>query len=414
MNGGAHSTDHPPSHAGRHRRGGTGTWTPAVPPPQQVPRRHRRAAPEFADPPASGSLPLISQIMEEGTSRGSTSGFLSSTGSLPVPRTASPEPAPTPEPAPLPPPGQADEPTGTANPLVAPGPPARTRVTLTPPKRRRDDDDEARVYALPPADGLGTFDLGSVPASVTPPRTWRKAAWFAAVSSGGVVVSLLFAGSYLMGKPEDSRAMPNWPGMQGQPTLDGETFSGPASDTPPTTRGETSQRETSDTTLADSLTTRPNDQPGPTEGFSTEPTTTGTSGGTFVPPAPPATPPKPKKPGPSDPTWSQDEPMYVTPPVNDPGTLKSISQKYLDEVTENPGKAHGLTTGGLKDEGASGLKKKYADVAYFEVEHVQVHQYDGKGVTVCTVKTVHSDGTETTEQKKLTFDDGAKISDDGK
>lgn len=101
-------------------------------------------------------------------------------------------------------------------------------------------------------------------------------------------------------------------------------------------------------------------------------------------------------------------------PVNQPSTLKANSQKYLDEVTENPEKAHGLTTGGLQDEGPSGLKKKYSDVAYFEVEHVQVHQYDGKGVTVCTVKTVHNDGTETTEQKKLTFQDGGKISDDGK
>lgn len=379
-----------------------------MPQQQQAPRRHRRAAAEFVDPPASGSLPLISQIMEEGTSRGSTSGFLSSTGSLPLPRTASPVPPAAP--APLDP---LDEPTGTVNPLVAPEPPVRTRVTLTPPKRRREDD-EARVYALPPADGLGTFDLGSVPASVTPPRTWRKAAWFAAVSSGGVVVSLLFAGSYLMGKPEDSRAMPNWPGMQGQPTLDGERFTGPPTDTTPPTRDETSQRETGDTTLADDLTTRPNGQPGPTEGFSTRPTTTGSSGGTFVPPAPPATPSKPKKPGPSDPTWSQDDAVYLGQPANQPEALKANSQKYLDEVTENPEKAHSLTTGGLKDEGTSGLKRKYSDVAYFEVEHVQVHQYDGKGVTVCTVKTVHNDGTETTEQKKLTFDEGAKIADDGK
>ncbi|QWF79561.1 hypothetical protein HUW46_02969 [Amycolatopsis sp. CA-230715] len=379
-----------------------------MPQQQQAPRRHRRAAPDPVDPPASGSLPLISQIMGEGASHGSTSGFLSSTGSLPLPRTASPEP-----PAPLAPIDRPEEPTGTVNPLVTPKPPARTRVTMTPPKRRRDDD-EARVYALPPADGLSTFDLGSVPASVTPPRTWRKAAWFAAVSSGGVVVSLLFAGSYLMGKPEDSRAMPNWPAMQGQPTLDGEHFTGPPSGTTPPAQDGTSQRETSDTTSSDPLTTYPNEQPGPTGGFSTHPTTTGTSDGTFVPPAPPAAPPKPKKPGPSDPTWSQDDPTYVTVPVNQPSTLKANSQKYLDEVTENPEKAHGLTTGGLQDEGPSGLKKKYSDVAYFEVEHVQVHQYDGKGVTVCTVKTVHNDGTETTEQKKLTFQDGGKISDDGK
>ncbi len=53
----------------------------------------------------------------------------------------------------------------------------------------------ARVYALPeaPATGLRKFDLGNVPASVTPPRSWRRAAWFAVGTSAAVVLGLTVA-----------------------------------------------------------------------------------------------------------------------------------------------------------------------------------------------------------------------------
>ncbi|MFD2397315.1 hypothetical protein ACFSVJ_11840 [Prauserella oleivorans] len=67
----------------------------------------------------------------------------------------------------------------------------------------------------PPPDGLGKFDLGSVPASVTPPSTWRKAAWFASLSSGGVVVALLVAGTALVTPDDDRRAIEGWPDRNG-------------------------------------------------------------------------------------------------------------------------------------------------------------------------------------------------------
>ncbi|MEO6086714.1 MAG: hypothetical protein ABIQ18_26730, partial [Umezawaea sp.] len=41
--------------------------------------------------------------------------------------------------------------------------------------------------------GLRTFNIGLVPASVTPPRTWKRAAWFAVVSSAGVLIGLAVA-----------------------------------------------------------------------------------------------------------------------------------------------------------------------------------------------------------------------------
>src|SRR2546421_677293 len=49
-----------------------------------------------------------------------------------------------------------------------------------------------------------------------PRRSWRKAAWFATASSGGVVVALLFAGSALVGKPTPDAAGDAWiPGLGG-------------------------------------------------------------------------------------------------------------------------------------------------------------------------------------------------------
>src|SRR4051812_33219903 len=38
--------------------------------------------------------------------------------------------------------------------------------------------------------GLRKFNIGLVPASVTPPRTWKRAAWFAVASSLGVLIGL--------------------------------------------------------------------------------------------------------------------------------------------------------------------------------------------------------------------------------
>src|SRR5699024_6243537 len=95
--------------------------------------------------------------------------------------------------------------------------PNRTRVDLTVtdnvnssrpqhadiPEQRRNSESEPPTEPAP--SGLEVFDLGSVPASVTPPRTWRRAAWFATVSSGSVV-GLLFAGAFLLGhQPEQDQ-----------------------------------------------------------------------------------------------------------------------------------------------------------------------------------------------------------------
>jgi hypothetical protein len=386
MTGGADPTEQLSLTTGRHRRG-AGTWTPMV-----VPRasggRHSSFASGPFDPPARGSLPLISQILEEGTS--SRGRFPAARGELPVPE-APVQPPPPPR-----------------------GKPRRTKVTLTPPTCHDEngEDDEVRVYVAPPETGLGTFDLGSVPASVTPPRTWRKAAWFATASSGGVVVALLFAGSALVGKPAPDQAGDAWiPGLGGGlPTVEGErVVPGPAGRS---SDSATSGRHSSAVTPTSAdLAQRPDTlwTPSGTTSEGTIGTTAvapGTTGGST---SVPTTTPVPEKPAPTPAPYDAD-PWRFQFSQTDPQTLAQDSQRYLDSVTEDPQTAYAMTTGELQQEGAQGLERKYADVAYFQVEHVQVHQYDGK--TVCTVKLVRKDGAESTEQRMLTFQRG-KIASDG-
>lgn len=56
------------------------------------------------------------------------------------------------------------------------------------------------------AGSLHDFDLGMVPASVTPPRTWRHAAWFAVISSAATLGGLMFATTALVGNSPGTQA----------------------------------------------------------------------------------------------------------------------------------------------------------------------------------------------------------------
>jgi hypothetical protein len=347
---------------GRHRRGGAGSWTPAVPPTRPA-GRHGSTQP--ADPPTSGSLPILSDPV-----------FPPARGELSVP--SQPQPR-------------------------------RAKVTLTPPACRDEEaEDDIRVYLAEPTTGLGTFDLGTVPASVTPPRSWRRAAWFATVSSGGVVVALLFAGSALVGKPAPDQASGGWiPGPGGGlPTAGGErTVPSPGGAPRATSEGVLNPSgPVLDSPAAGQTTV--SQVPGPRSPGGTSGTRVPASGSSS---APRSTQPVLHKP-PSTPAPYDSAPFRFSWPAGDPAVLARDSQNFLDRVTENPQAAYAMTTGALARAGAQGLARRYADIAFFEVRHVHVNQYDGK--TVCKVRTVHKDGRETTEERTLLFDDG-KIAGDG-
>ncbi|SEP51754.1 hypothetical protein [Amycolatopsis saalfeldensis] len=297
--------------------------------------------------------------------------------------------------------------------------PQRQRVTLrTPavrPRQREEEDDEVRVYAAPAVDGLGTFDLGSVPASVTPPKSWRKAAWFATGASGAVVVGLLFAGTFLVGGPTTTTTTDalggGWPGRQngGNPLLipdaptghqggkAGETHSsatssraGSATDDP-STRPESAgygSATSDDATSSDPA----------TGGSSSGPVTTGSSS---RPPRKPPVTPAPR----------ETEPQIYYTTAADTKKMGDNSEKFFNTVTTDPSQASAVTSGQLHDQGAKGLRERYSDVAYFEVKKVTIDP--DRKVTVNTVEVTHTDGSKTTEQRTLTFGDDGKITDDG-
>jgi hypothetical protein len=86
--------------------------------------------------------------------------------------------------------------------------------------------------------GLRKFDLGLVPASVTPPRTWRHAAWFTVLCSACVLMSLLLAVNALVGHSRQATidAMPNYPGEPGLlPTTTRTTRTASSSEAPAST-----------------------------------------------------------------------------------------------------------------------------------------------------------------------------------
>ena len=381
-----------PAHPGRHRRGGAESWTPPL--PQHRPVRHHAAGPPPVDPPVSGSLPLASPPLPQPRDRRPAPPlFPAAQGSLPVdlPFDEEPEPAPRAE-------SHAD--------LAA----RRTRVSLaTPPPRGTDPDDEdARVYAVPPLDGLGGFTIGRVPASVTPPKTWRKAAWFATGASGAVVVGLLCAGSFLVGKPPVDQAVQGaWPGYQGAPTIVDPT----GDRLPPSEGGSAAGPQTATRPDNAAAKTSGGGGAGPVDGAAQPPAGSDagprTTTGTATPGGPPQKPPvnPAQRETPVKPPW-----WYSFPP--DAQTMGDNSEKFFNTVTTDPATASSVTTGELHDQGPQALAERYAGIAYFEVKKVSIDQQ--RGVTVNTVEVTHTDGTKTIEDRTLTFGDGDKITADGR
>jgi hypothetical protein len=257
--------------------------------------------------------------------------------------------------------------------------PAHARPVLV----RPSDEPTIPLPVVPPIDidplldtdpvGLRKFDLGTVPASVTPPRTWRRAAWFTVGSSAAALVALVVVGTLLVGPSRMRTQIESFPGNPFQVPLP-TTTDAPKRQLPPGAPSEVAA----------------------TDGRDTTPVRTQTIGTG----SPTAT---------SIPTHTSPRPTITTvtgasAPVVDPGKIAQQTQHFFAAVTSNVGEAYQLTSGTLKADGEAALQQRYQDVASVQVQGITIDP--GKGITINTVLVTRKNGTTSSEQHVLAFTTG--------
>jgi hypothetical protein len=275
----------------------------------------------------------------------------------------------------------------------------RQREPEAPQVAELPDGAVVHVVADTPPQGLRKFDLGIVPASVTPPRSWRKAAWFAVGTSAAVMCGLAVAAVRLMGTPPSGTtidALPAFPTQElGTLPIDAPTRASQPTRTPASTTSSTTDRP--DTVRHTGEAPPPGSSPEQSDAGSPAPS--GSSAGdtdTWIEAAPPPR------------TTIGPEPVTPT----NPQAMGDRTVEYFALVTDDPQAAHDLCTGGMAREGPEGIEARYQGVAHVQVQDITIDR--NQAVTTSTVKIVRDDGTELVEQRRLTFTWGGdpKISDD--
>ncbi|GAA2331150.1 hypothetical protein GCM10009854_02660 [Saccharopolyspora halophila] len=254
--------------------------------------------------------------------------------------------------------------------------------------------------------GLHKFDLGMVPASITPPKTWKRAAWFAIGSSVAALGGLMFATAMFAGTANtrvDALELPNAPRGEDYPPLPdpyfltGDPTRPQASHqaTPPSSAGSAPQLVMPQpTTAAPEGTDRaPGAAPGAVPGGAPDEGSTAPSE-----PAPPSgttTPP------------TEEAPALL--PLTDTEGMKRASERYYSAISAGdlPG-AYAMTGGALRDEGYRSFAARYSFATKIEVLHV----YVSPASTVHELRLTLPDGSQRTERHQLRYDrlsEGPKI-----
>lgn len=419
------------SNSGRHYRDNAQTWTPHVPPQVRSDKGGAHESRPGMSPAAgntrgrlAGELPAIpAPRQRRGDRRTQAAGYPASRGELPLATPSASESE------------QAPRRTRVSFSELEPASGAEQQAEPADGADGAQTPDDPSADAEDVQNGLGMFDLGSVPASVTPPSTWRRAAWFAAASSGGVM-GLLFAGTFLLGQqPDQPQAIEHWSYLNrrgGAPLFDRDELLNQTNRVPPpgqSTVTGTSARQArqaqppapstsgpsgsaSSTTSRDGAGARP----GPSSRTGEQPASSAdepSTQHTTSRPATPTTTPIPEKPPPSPPESEVVNPMRgLMPPQYNWHEMAKVSNNYLNTVTENPSKARQYTTGELHAKGADGLRRKYSRIAYFEVRKITVDE--SRGTAVNTVQVVYKDGHTEIQKRTLTFSADGKISHAGR
>ncbi|MET1072615.1 MAG: hypothetical protein ABWY11_08225 [Umezawaea sp.] len=243
------------------------------------------------------------------------------------------------------------------------------------------------------AAGLRKFNIGLVPASVTPPRTWKRAAWFAVVSSAAVLVGLAVAAAKLVGGsgPVERIGMPEYPANVPIVTDFGTRTSSkaPTGAQSADTRPQDTARPGWTSSAAPQGGDRGGEQ-GSTSGGSgattaTTPAVTTTPGSAQVDTTPPTVTTVP----------NQEKPLV------DATAIVSRTEKFYEEVSANTATALAMTTEDSRPTIEAVLEQRFSDVSSIQVKEISVDPT--RGVTVSTLQITKRDGTASTEQRELTF-----------
>jgi hypothetical protein len=238
--------------------------------------------------------------------------------------------------------------------------------------------------------GLHKFDLGYIPASVTPPRTWRRAAWFTVFCSAAALVGLMFVTSQLVGPVHVASDIDSLPGLPTNLPFDqGQT----SSDAPPSSRHSQPPSRVSQSPRPG----RPADSAPPTDAQGNPITTDDDTGsGNSLPPGG----------GGGAPSTVVTAPSTVTtvssgPPAVDPAKLGSRTEQFFSNVVTNVNAAADMTSATVHDDAKAIIEQNYGDVSTIQIKSVSVDP--GNGVTVSVLQVTNKDGSVSTQQRTLQF-----------
>ncbi|MET8756687.1 hypothetical protein [Lentzea sp. NPDC004782] len=234
------------------------------------------------------------------------------------------------------------------------------------PRRRRIDP-------LQDTDGLRKFNIGLVPASVTPPRTWKRAAWFAVISSVLVLVGLSFAAAKLVGGGGAVETV----GLPGYPSDVPLISALPTGGTSPSATGGTRP----------SAANTGQGAPVPGAG-SSAPGTSGQGQATTT------------KPSGSAPPVITTVPVTQA-PVVDGTKIAQQTERFYREMATNADTALSMTTDTVRSNAGALLEGRLADISLIEVKEIAVDP--SKGLTVSLLQVTKKDGSVSTEKRELSF-----------
>jgi hypothetical protein len=261
---------------------------------------------------------------------------------------------------------------------------------------RPTEEPSSDTQPLRRPDTLGELDLAIVPVSVTPPRTWRRAAWFAVGASCGVLTMLVFAAVRLAG-PDRIDAFPGLPTgslLTAQPL------------------GPSVHPETPEETRADrSGSSGGSGQPDTTaDGAPGEGGPTGTSG--------------------SDGRWNSTRTWTVAPTGDGPHG-ESVTEPTIimlpatgrppvsaEELVEGTKRFYGLLPHNIeaawamvgprvKAQGYENFRKQWADATVVRLRQVTVDADDS--AVLATVHMITTDGAEHVQRFRMTFRKGHSL-----